>query len=96
MREDPEYRAEVERHQADLAERVRRSRAAELPLLADLHAIEIELDTVWPPIMMVPRTDIRLRTAGGSGRTGVELCMRRTAKQHQRSVQHNLMIFMST
>jgi hypothetical protein len=47
MREDPGYRAEVQRHQAEDAERVRRSRDEQLPLLADLQAVGIELDTIW-------------------------------------------------
>jgi hypothetical protein len=47
MRKDAAYRAEVERHQAENAEDVRQSRGEQLPLLADLHAAGIELDTVW-------------------------------------------------
>jgi hypothetical protein len=47
LREDPAYRAEVERFDAKLAERDRQYRSAEQPLLADLHAAGVEIDTIW-------------------------------------------------
>ena len=47
LREDPGYRAEFERAEAERVERIRFLRAAEQPVLADLRAIGLDLDTVW-------------------------------------------------
>ena len=46
MREDPEYRAEVRRVERELAERKRLLEAAERPVVADLRAIGLDLDSV--------------------------------------------------
>jgi hypothetical protein len=47
IREDPEYRRQVERVEAELAERANEFRVAEQPILADLAAAGVQLDTVW-------------------------------------------------
>jgi hypothetical protein len=47
LREDPEYRREVERAAAERAERAQQIRAASQPVLDDLARIGIELDTLW-------------------------------------------------
>jgi len=46
-REDPAYRAELERVELERAERVRLLEIAEQPVVADLRAIGLDLDTVW-------------------------------------------------
>jgi hypothetical protein len=45
--EDPAYRAEIERVEAERAERERLFRVAEQPVVADLRAVGLELDSVW-------------------------------------------------
>lgn len=47
LRDDRAYRAEVERLEAERAERRRLLRVAEQPLLKDFAAIGIHVDTVW-------------------------------------------------
>lgn len=47
LRDDPAYRAEVERIEAERDAQVVAARAAERPVLEDLAAAGIELDTVW-------------------------------------------------
>jgi hypothetical protein len=47
LREDPAYRAEVERVETERAARSQRLRVAEQPVVADLRAIGLEVDTVW-------------------------------------------------
>ena len=47
MREDPEFRAEVEQSQAEHADRVRRKREADQPVLQDLAAAGVVTDSVW-------------------------------------------------
>ncbi len=46
-REDPAYRAELERVEQERAERARQLRIAERPVVNDLKAIGLELDSVW-------------------------------------------------
>jgi hypothetical protein len=46
-REDPAYRAELERVESERAERTRLLRIAEQPVVDDLRAIGLDLDTVW-------------------------------------------------
>jgi len=46
-REDPAYRAELERGESERAERARALRLAEQPVVDDLRAIGLDLDTVW-------------------------------------------------
>jgi hypothetical protein len=46
-REDPAYRAELERVESKHAERTRLLRIAERPVVDDLRAIGLDLDTVW-------------------------------------------------
>jgi hypothetical protein len=46
-REDPAYRAELERREEERAERVRLLRIAERPVVADLKAIGLDLNSVW-------------------------------------------------
>jgi hypothetical protein len=45
--EDHAYRAELERVASERAERARLNRVAEQPVVADLRAIGLDLDTVW-------------------------------------------------
>jgi hypothetical protein len=47
LREDPVYRAEFERQEAERAERSRQSRVAEQPVLADLRAMGLDLGIIW-------------------------------------------------
>ena len=47
LREDPEYRAEVERVEALRSQRVAELRAAAQPVVRDLAAIGIEVGTLW-------------------------------------------------
>jgi hypothetical protein len=47
LQDDPAYRAEVERIEAERAAQVAASRAAERPVLEDLANAGIKLDTVW-------------------------------------------------
>ena len=47
LRTDPDYRAKVESVEAERAERVKRLRDAEKPLLADLAALGLDVETVW-------------------------------------------------
>lgn len=46
-REDPVFRAELERVASERAERARLNRIAERPVVADLQAIGLDVDTVW-------------------------------------------------
>jgi len=46
-REDPAYRVESERAESERAERIRLLRIAEQPVVEDLRAIGLVLDTVW-------------------------------------------------
>lgn len=46
-REDPEYRAELERAERKRAERARQLRIAEQPVVGDLRAVGIDVDSVW-------------------------------------------------
>lgn len=46
-REDPVYRAELEHVESERAERTRLLRMAEQPVVADLRAIGLDVDTVW-------------------------------------------------
>jgi hypothetical protein len=46
-REDPAYRAELERVEAERAERARLLMIAAQPVVADLRAIGLDVDTVW-------------------------------------------------
>ncbi|SDF09080.1 hypothetical protein SAMN05660662_1062 [Blastococcus aurantiacus] len=46
-REDPAYRAELERVESERAERARLNRIAEQPVVADLKALGLDLDSVW-------------------------------------------------
>lgn len=44
---DPEYRAQVEAVEAERSERLRMLREAQQPILADLHAVGLEINSVW-------------------------------------------------
>jgi hypothetical protein len=46
-RDDPDFRARMEREEADCAERVRQLTIAEQPVVADLRALGLELNSVW-------------------------------------------------
>jgi hypothetical protein len=46
-REDPAHRAELERVESERAERARLVRIAEQPVVADLKALGLDLDSVW-------------------------------------------------
>ena len=46
-REDPAYRAELERVESERAERARLVKIAEQPVVADLKALGLDLDSVW-------------------------------------------------
>jgi hypothetical protein len=46
-REDPAYRAELERVEAERAERTRLLRIAEQPVVDDLRTLGLDLNTVW-------------------------------------------------
>lgn len=46
-REDPAYRAELERAERERVERDRQLRIAEQPVVDDLHALGIDVDSVW-------------------------------------------------
>jgi hypothetical protein len=46
-REDPAYRAEQERMESERAERTRLLRIAEQPVVEDLRALGLNVDTVW-------------------------------------------------
>jgi hypothetical protein len=47
LRTDPEYRAQVEAHEAEQQERVRRLREAEQPIVADLNTAGVRVGSVW-------------------------------------------------
>lgn len=47
LREDPDYRAQVEKFETELAERTRQARVAEQPILRDLASFGIDVDSVW-------------------------------------------------
>jgi hypothetical protein len=47
LREDPEYRREAERVEAEVTERAQQLRAAEQPVLDDLARVGVELETIW-------------------------------------------------
>jgi hypothetical protein len=47
LREDPEFRALVEQKEVEHRERVRRLREAEMPVIRDLAAVGVEVDSVW-------------------------------------------------
>jgi hypothetical protein len=47
LRNDPEYRAKVEAAEADRQERARVLRDAEQPIVADLRAAGLQVDSVW-------------------------------------------------
>jgi hypothetical protein len=57
-REDPEYRARAEQFEADLQARAMQEREASRPVLDDLRAIGVEVDSVWD-LHTVP--DVRSR-----------------------------------
>ena len=46
-RADPAYRAELERVESERAQRARLDRVAEEPVVADLRAIGLDVETVW-------------------------------------------------
>lgn len=46
-REDPVFRAELERVESERAERTRLLRVAEQPVVKDLRALGLDLDSVW-------------------------------------------------
>lgn len=47
LAEDPEYRRQVEAAEAERVERSRLLREAEVPVVADLAAVGVEVDSVW-------------------------------------------------
>ena len=47
MRDDPDYRAEREKFETELAERTRQAREAEQPILRDLASVGVNVDLVW-------------------------------------------------
>lgn len=47
LREDPDYGAQVEKFETELAERTRQARVAEQPILRDLASLGIDVDSVW-------------------------------------------------
>ena len=46
-RDDPEYRARLERMEAERAEQLRQAREAEQPVLRELAGVGVEVETVW-------------------------------------------------
>ncbi|MET3803662.1 hypothetical protein ABIB25_000646 [Nakamurella sp. UYEF19] len=47
LRDDPHYRAQIEKRDAERAERTRRAREAEQPILQELAGIGVSVDSVW-------------------------------------------------
>src|SRR4051794_21660369 len=55
QRDDHELRARLQREEAERAERVRLATIAEQPLVADLRAIGLQLNTVWD-LYLIPNS----------------------------------------